>query len=276
MKYKLFILSLLLLFVFTTVHSQKLSGEAIYQTQKHIDIKLDSSSVNNEMQKVLQEQMRKQFQKEYALNFNDTESLWKEVPTLGKPQAPSSSGVQIQVSGNNDVLYHNIKEERYVSQSDLFSKIFLVADTLKKPEWKLEKEIKNIGQYKCFKATLTQEYTASSFTTGDEESQVEKKTKVTTAWYTLDIPVQFGPSTYWGLPGLILEINDGKTSMMCTKVVLNKGKEIEITIPSKGKKVTGEQFKTISEEKSKEMIERYQNKSSKKGENTSFSISIKS
>ena len=191
MKYKLFILSLLLLFVFTTVHSQKLSGEAIYQTQSHIDIKLDSSSVNSEMQKSIQEQLRKQFQKEYVLTFNNIESLWKEVPTLGKPQAPSSSGilVQVQVSGNNDELYHNVKEERYVNQSNLFSKIFLVADTLKKPEWKLEKEIKNIGQYKCFKATLTQEYTASSFTTGDKESQVEKKTKVTTAWYTLDIPV---------------------------------------------------------------------------------------
>jgi GLPGLI family protein len=29
-----------------------------------------------------------------------------------------------------------------------------------------------------------------------------------TAWYTPEIPVNQGPENYWGLPGLILEIND--------------------------------------------------------------------
>jgi GLPGLI family protein len=30
-----------------------------------------------------------------------------------------------------------------------------------------------------------------------------------TAWYT-EIQVNQGPENYWGLPGLILEINDGE------------------------------------------------------------------
>jgi GLPGLI family protein len=37
-----------------------------------------------------------------------------------------------------------------------------------------------------------------------------------TAWYTPEIPNQ-GPENYWGLPGLILEINDGKTVILCRK-----------------------------------------------------------
>lgn len=276
MKRILCIMTVLSIFIMTKVHSQHLSGEAIYQTQRHVDIKLDSSSVNSEMQKTIQEQMRKQFQKEYKLTFNNTESLWKEEASIGKPQAPSSTGIQIVTTGNNDVRYQNIKEEKYVSQSDLMGKLFLVSDTLNKTEWKLEKETKNIGQYKCFKATFITEYEESSITTGDEEATIEKKTKTTTAWYTLDIPVQLGPSTFWGLPGLILEINDGTQAMMCTKVTLNTGEKVNIPMPTKGKKVSGSEFETISVEKTKEMMERYQSKSSKKGENNSFSITIKS
>ena len=35
-----------------------------------------------------------------------------------------------------------------------------------------------------------------------------------TAWYTLDIPVNNGPSRYHGLPGLILEVNDGSDNYL--------------------------------------------------------------
>jgi GLPGLI family protein len=36
------------------------------------------------------------------------------------------------------------------------------------------------------------------------------KEKVVTAWHTPDIPLPHGPGDYWGLPDLILEVNDGK------------------------------------------------------------------
>jgi GLPGLI family protein len=42
-----------------------------------------------------------------------------------------------------------------------------------------------------------------------------------TAWYTPEIPVNQGPENYWELPSLILEINDGKTVVLCSKIVLN-------------------------------------------------------
>lgn len=257
------------------IYAQQLSGVATYQTQRRVDIKLDSSSVNNEMQKTIQEQLRKQFQKEYELSFNGSESLWKEVASIGKPQIPSGSGIQISVSTSGNTSYHHIKEELYVNQSDLLGKVFLVSDTLKKIEWKLEKETKNIGQYVCFKATSTTEYESKSYGSGEVEPTVKMKTKTTTAWYTLDIPVKHGPENYWGLPGLILEVNDGEMAMMCTKIVLNPKDTVVIEIPKKGKKVTGKEFEVISDSKSKEMIERYQTKSSKKGGgNDSFTIKI--
>lgn len=272
------IILFILLFAFAKANSQSIQGVATYQTQRHVDIKMDSTSgMNDEMQKSIQEQLRKQFQKEYTLSFNGPEAIWKEEASLDKPQAPSSSGISIVLSGNSDILYQNIKEQSYTQQSELMGKQFLIEDTLEKPEWKLEKETKNIGQYTCFKATLTEEVEERSFQRingeGGEE-EVKKVTKVTTAWYTLDIPVQHGPDEFWGLPGLVLEVNDGKMSMMCTQVVINPKEGVTIEIPTKGKKVNEADYEKISEEKAKEMMERYNTGGRKKGEQSTFSIKI--
>lgn len=271
------IILFVLVFAFAKANAQNIQGEAIYQTQRHVDIKLDSTSgMTDEIQKSIQEQLRKQFQKEYKLSFNNEAAIWKEEVALDKPQAPSAGGISIVVSGNSDILYQNVKDQTYTQQSDLMGKQFLVEDKLKKPEWKLEKETKNIGQYTCFKATLTEEVEERSFESinGEGEEEVKKVEKVTTAWYTLDIPVQHGPDEFWGLPGLILEVNDGKMAMMCTQVVINPKDGVTIDIPTKGKKVSEEEYEKISEEKAKEMMERYQGGGRKKGEHNSFSIRI--
>ncbi len=44
------------------------------------------------------------------------------------------------------------------------------------------------------------------------------KETVITAWYTLEIPVSQGLENYWGLAGLLLEVNDGKTVILYSKV----------------------------------------------------------
>jgi GLPGLI family protein len=176
------------------------------------------------------------------------------------------------MSGKSDIKYSHVKEERYVNQADLMGKTFLVSDSLKKREWKLIKEIKNIGKYTCFKAVSEEEVIERSITPNGEVIK-EKKMKTTTVWYTLDIPVKHGPDNYWGLPGLVMEVQDGKFSLMCTKVVLNPSEEVRIEAPVRGKAVSAQEYYKISEEKIKEGAERYSG-GSKKGENSSFSIRI--
>jgi len=268
----------ILVFAFVKAYSQNIQGVATYQTQHHIDFKMDSiPGLGDSMQKLIQDQLKKELQKEYKLSFNNEEAIWKIDVTLEKPQL-QTGGFSIQTSGGggNTILYQNIVNQSYTMQNDLMGKQFLIKDKLEKPEWKLEKETKNIGQYTCFKATLTEEVEERSFQTinGKGEEDVKKVTRVTTAWYTLDIPVQHGPSEFWGLPGLILEINDGKTTMMCTQVVINPKEGVTIDIPTKGKKVNATEFEKISEEKTKEMMERYDEGGRKKGEGNGFSIRI--
>ena len=68
------------------------------------------------------------------------------------------------------------------------------------------------------------------------------KEVVVTAWYTPEIPVNQGPENYWGLPGLILEINDGSTTILCSKVVLNAKDKVDIKPSKKGKVVTQKDY----------------------------------
>lgn len=63
------------------------------------------------------------------------------------------------------------------------------------------------------------------------------------AWYTLQIPVGHGPAAYWGLPGLILEVSAGDTTILGTKIVMNPKEKIEIEAPDKGKEITKVSYK---------------------------------
>ena len=92
-----------------------------------------------------------------------------------------------------------------------------------------------------------------------------KEVIIVSAWYTMDIPVGHGPGDYWGLPGLILEIDAGETKILCTKIVLNPEEKADISEPSKGKVVTQKEYDKIVEEKTKEMRERFQNERQKSG-----------
>lgn len=73
------------------------------------------------------------------------------------------------------------------------------------------------------------------------------------AWYSPQIPLSQGPLEYWGLPGLILEVNVGKTTMLCSKIVMNLEGEEKIKAPDKGKIVTKTEYQEIISGKMKEM-----------------------
>ena len=71
----------------------------------------------------------------------------------------------------------------------------------------------------------------------------------------MDIPISQGPENYWGLPGLILEVNDGTTTILCSKIVINPKDRKEIKQPKKGTQITQKEFEKIAQEKMEEMRE---------------------
>jgi GLPGLI family protein len=145
-------------------------------------------------------------------------------------------------------------------------------------QWEMGTETKKIGQYTCYKATLVKEDKnidwGSIFSRGRSEKKDSTSTKqnkpakkmlTVTAWYTPQIPVSTGPDTYYGLPGLILELNTGNTIMLCTEVAINTQETLEIEAPDKGKEVSRDEYNKIVKVKTAELKERFQGRGGRGG-----------
>ena len=89
-----------------------------------------------------------------------------------------------------------------------------------------------------------------------DEIEIPKEIEVI-AWYTPQIPVNQGPDDYWGLPGLILEVNAGRTTILCSKIVINPQVKENIQALSKGKEVSRQEYNDIVKQKIEEMRENF-------------------
>lgn len=99
---------------------------------------------------------------------------------------------------------------------------------------------------------------SDSETNNSLASRIEIPSEVTvTAWYTLDIPISQGPGEYWGLPGLILEVSEGRTAILCSKITINPKEKIAIEAPKKGKKISQKEYQETMAKKALEMSEQF-------------------
>ena len=265
MRIKFLMLSLLMT---VAIYAQDFSGRATYRTHRKSSIELDSTTMaaNPGIQEQMEAQMRKMFQKTFTLDFSKSESMYKEEQELDAPKGPSANGgfmvMVMDGNGSSDILYKNISENRMANKTELMGKVFLIKDNLVAYDWELTGETKNIGNYTCYKAKFEREEEDIQINMIDGEVKEEKVTKKRTivAWYTPEVPISNGPSNYGGLPGLILEVNDGDQTIVCSEIVLNPKEIKEINEPTKGKIVTREKFGKISLEKTKEMMDRYKSR----------------
>lgn len=276
MRVQLF-LALVLLSLITG--AQNFQGKATYKTHRNMDIKVstDQNAPNSAMQKKLHEQLKKMSQKTFTLNFNKSESTYTQNKEL-KPEAQTGgvSIVMIGDGGGNDILYKDVNNKTYRNKTEISGKTFLIEDKLQTADWEMTAETKKIGKYTCYKATRSREEERVSFTMtdGDKEETKKKVTVTTEVWYTPEIPVSNGPGMFWGLPGLILEVHEGKLTIVCSELVLNPSDKVTIKKPKKGKKVSQEKFDKIMREKTEEMMERFKNNRKSKNGGESISIEI--
>jgi len=271
-----------LLIITTTLSAQEFQGKATYQTKTTLNMDFANSGIPADRIKMIKERMKSRLERTYVLTFNKTASIYKEEAKLDQ-SAGSRGGMRFMMmgggaSGNH---YKNTQTKGSSKENEFSGKNFLIKDDLITYDWKMEQETKMIGEYTCYKATAVVErpmrreiqFGRRNNTEEDREEQ-EKKEKeqenimeliIVTAWYTLDIPVNNGPGDYWGLPGLILEISDDNTQILCTKIIMNPKEKMELKEPTKGKVVTQKEYDLIFEEKTKEMRERMQNERKKSG-----------
>lgn len=283
-------LAILSLTTFMATAQKDFQGMAVYESKtstsefaKNFD---GNKDMTPEMKNQIMERMKKMFEKTFVLNFDKSASIYKEEEKLDAPGQGGGGRVMASFMGGGGTYFKNVKEKQYTVDKEVFGKEFLIKDSLPNLKWVLSDESKKIGDYTCFKATAIKEASKTDFRNyrrkkeapkkETEEGKVdeketsekkeEKKTNffedidmpkevTVTAWYCPEIPVNQGPDEYWGLPGLIMEVNDGKTIIMCSKLVLNVKEKIEIKAPTGGDKVSQKEYDDIMIKKMKEMSE---------------------
>ncbi|MDG1777972.1 MAG: GLPGLI family protein [Flavobacteriaceae bacterium] len=259
------ILSFLILPFFVIDGDQKqnkdFQGKATYISKSKMDLGSWGARMSEAQKKQIAARLKNRLEKEFTLVFNKEESLFNEEEQLDAISGATDSWGKNFAAGEN---YKNVKTNTQIQQQEFYGKKFLVEDQLQPMEWTLGKETKKIGNYTCFKATTfiatddllwysfswgrmrsndsTQDETTENNETAVEITQVE-------AWYTPQIPVRHGPSEYWGLPGLILEVSAGDTTMLCSKLVLNPEETIVIEAPKKGTIVAKNEYQDLIQKK---------------------------
>lgn len=281
---KKIIFTVSVLFAFITANAQKdFQGMAVYESKTSTsDFKArmeGNKDITPEMQKMIEERMKKMFEKTFILNFDKSASIYKEEEKLETP-GQQGGGMRMMTSfmGGGGTYYKNVKDKSYTVDKEFMGKEFLVKDSLKTYNWKMEGETREIGGYMCYKATTVIPASKTDFRNfrakkegekKDEAKSEENKEKKTsfleeldlpkeitiTAWYSPEIPINQGPEGYWGLPGLILEVNDGKTTILCSKIVLNAKEKAEIKAPTNGKEVSQAEYDETVTKKMEEMME---------------------
>jgi GLPGLI family protein len=241
---------------------QEFQGVAYYFSKSSLNLGDWGARLSQAQKKQVAARLKNRLEKSYVLTFNKEESIFIEEEKLDAISGATDSWGKNFSAGDQ---YKNVKIDAQLQEQEFYGKKFLVKDQLQPIEWTLESESKQIGSYTCFKAISfvpTADLTWYSFSwdqirnqnSDGNEPDKEESVDVTKieAWYTPQIPVRHGPSEYWGLPGLILEVSAGDTTMLCSKIVINPDNKSSIEAPSKGTIVSKDEYHEIIINKMKE------------------------
>ncbi len=269
---KTILISLFSVFTITLYSQTNFQGKAVYMSKTTMEMNFGGRQMSEDQKKRIAERMKGMLEKTFVLNFNQIESVYKEEEKLGAPgQGGGRFGGMMSFGGG--LKYKNTKDPIVLEETEFFGKQFLISESGSKPEWKLGSETKKIGNYMCYKATLIKEvdpFSFAGFGRGNNNNDAEKKdekpkTMLVTAWYTPQIPVSQGPGEYWGLPGLILEVSSGTTTVLCKEITMNPDEKVTIKIPKKGKKVSREEYNKIVLKKTEEMRDQFRGRGGNRG-----------
>jgi len=247
--------------------AQEFQGQATYMSKSTMELGRWGARMSEAQKKQVMSRLKNRLEKTYTLNFNKEASFFYEEEKLDAMSGATDSWGKNFARGDQ---YKNVKENALVQSQEFYGKQFLVKDGLHPIQWKMGKESKQIGQYLCFKANAlipTKELTWYDFSWSDLRREQAKDsidangrpvtpeiemTQVE-AWYTPQVPVSHGPAEYYGLPGLILEVSAGNTTMLCTKIVMNPKGKLRLEAPEKGKEITKTAYQNTITEKMQEM-----------------------
>lgn len=159
----------------------------------------------------------------YELRFDSKKSVYK----LAKENTDNKYLMWGSKPSETDGIVQDLENKSLSTQKDVFENTYLIKDSLRKLEWRITDETRDIAGFECRKAV----------------TKICDSVYVV-AFYTDQIPVSSGPESFGGLPGLILGLAVPRlyTTWFATKLELIDPSIAQLNPVQKGKKVTREQL----------------------------------
>lgn len=243
---KTFVTLLLLTFISNSQNIFSQEGEFLNVTYvKEVLSKLDTNKVNSYKKEISKLNTTiAQYSKEisYKLIINKHHSLFIQNEVNMDNSDNGFKKMAGYIGGTNGKFYINKRDHTYLNESYFGGENFLIEIEVKK--WKITNEFKIINKFKCYKA-ISEDIVSNPV--GIFKSKV-------VAWFCPELPSYFGPAGYFGLPGLILELDNSKINLRATKIQFSKHLKEKIHPLKKGIKLTQKEFDEFLKKKAKEIF----------------------
>ncbi|CAM1370485.1 conserved exported protein of unknown function [Tenacibaculum soleae] len=225
---------LLLFFIATTNLFSQATGEVVYGVKFNLTIdkinentkKTNKKYLNRDLIRSLKKMVRNSVEVEGVLEFSNGYANYNLLDEMENEGDYGFGSYALKGSGGGKKSYYTslLLQKNEVKDCEMLDECYLIEN--EKPTWQLTQETKIIGGYLCYKAIRTN----SEFINFNP-----------VAWYTNEIPLGYGPLDYYGLPGLILELELTIVTFKAKKITLNPKNNIKVREP-KGKKITKKEY----------------------------------
>jgi GLPGLI family protein len=160
----------------------------------------------------------------YKLSFDDKSSLFEPIKKLN-----SDAYNNYIKAVPEDKYYIDLKNDSIFRITNFSGNEYIIGKNNSSLKWKILEDNKIINGLKCNKASTI------------IENSIGVKTKVI-AWYSNEIPLNFGPVGYAGLPGLIIELHLRENIYYFKSIIF---KNIKVKNSFEGEHLSNEEYQNL-------------------------------
>ena len=168
-----------------------------------------------------------------TLTFNAGQTLF--VPIDAEPL--TGAGFNIPISAQNNIIYTDHGTGLMNIKKNLLGDLFLLTDSIRKVNWKITDETREVAGYTCRRANA-----------------IVMDSIYVVAFFTERIHVSGGPESFSGLPGMILELALPHENVIwkATKITASQTATSTIIPPKGGKAINKSEFTMLLKNITKE------------------------
>lgn len=208
------IILLTTILLFSCKSNQSTSKNSEKEIEVHYAFKLqpkEKTERNDEVKKSVDEIVTQFKNLDFVLNCSKSKSSFELIENLKLKDSFAYKAAAISVSKNYRKYYadNDLKLKGYRDGEGKHVKL-----EHGKPDWKITTESKMVNNYKCYKATAID----SALNYKTNKYMIEN----ITAWFAPEVPYNFGPMGWDGLPGLVIEATKSDKNYFIAEKIIFK------------------------------------------------------